>query len=137
MGRDRLVMQFSFIKNNIIAFVTVVVLAVILLYTIISAYSLGKLSAQATVVNNNAHQLLNAVDYFYNDQNRFPSADEFSDFQSMNSYSTRIPQNIASGSCSTSYSYKRISRSSMQLSMCLPYPVGGFPSGWHTFLINH
>jgi 4-amino-4-deoxy-L-arabinose transferase-like glycosyltransferase len=99
------------------------VLAVVLLFIVFWAAIIIQTGQQAT----------KALNYFYQDQNRYPSALEFDDQNTMLSYFTSFPlPEFISASCSKSFDYKRPSDNSYGLSFCLPAANGQFSSGWNT-----
>jgi hypothetical protein len=92
----------------------------------------GNEKAQAQTVIQDAGQLVKAVDYFYNDQNRFPTAEEFLDRVAFGMYVNNFPpQQFTSATCPQTYVYKRISVTSYQLNFCLPANSNGYVKGWN------
>jgi hypothetical protein len=109
------------------------VLAVVLLFIVFWAASNGQKAAQAAIIIQTGQQATKALNYFYQDQNRYPSALEFDDQNTMLSYFTSFPlPEFISASCSKSFDYKRPSDNSYGLSFCLPAANGQFSSGWNT-----
>ncbi len=130
-------MLYLNINKNILALLTVLIAAVILFWTISSAINSGKKIAQAETVASNAQALTKALEYFYNDQERFPSAGEFIDKNSMGLYLSVFPlSDITSETCSQTYSYKRPSTASYELSFCLPKTQSNFNAGWNKFSVK-
>ncbi len=109
----------------------VLIMAALLLLSLEVAWNSGKSSAQSKVVLANTKGLQTALDYFYSDQNRFPTAIEFADRNTMIRYATLFPPpDFVSKSCSQSFVYKRASKSSYTLNFCLPKSEGGIKAGW-------
>jgi hypothetical protein len=124
-------------NKNILASLTVLIAAVILFWTITSAVSSGKNIAQAEIVTSNAQALTKALEYFYNDQERFPTAGEFIDKNSMGTYLSVFPiLDIVSETCPQSYLYKRPNSMSYELNFCLPKKQANYNAGWNKFLIK-
>jgi hypothetical protein len=116
---------------------TALVIVVFLLLSIVLAWNSGKNSAQSKLVLTNASGLQKALDYFYSDQDRFSTAQEFADRNIMINYANLFPPfDFVSKSCSQSFVYKRASKNSYSLSFCLPKKEGGFKQGWNQVTIN-
>jgi hypothetical protein len=111
---------------------TVLVAAVILLWSLYLGISHGRSQAQAESVLQNAAQLKKALNYFYNDQNRFPTAEEFADKNVIEKYAQNFPPpEFTTAACAQSFVYKRPTPGSFVLNFCLPASTGGFNSGWN------
>jgi len=114
---------------------TVVVAAVILLWLLSSAYQNGKLYAQSEVVLKNANILTQGLEYFYDDQNRYPTLSEFTDPENtaamLNYFSFFPAPDVVSKNCQRSFLYKHDGPRSYQLNFCLPGAISGWPAGWN------
>lgn len=112
--------------------------AVILLYVTYSGIRSGNLDAKSEVVLANAKTLAEGINYFYEDQDRFPSDEEFLDFDIMSSYIEGYPPvKIWGGQClskerNDSYSYFSLNEKSYELSFCLPSAIEGYKAGNNT-----
>lgn len=107
--------------------------AAVLLLAILLGANSGRTAAQAQIIAQTASNLSSGLNYFFSDQNRFPTATEFSDQNLMlNYFSTWPPVDFGTGACSQSYIYKRVSANSYQLSFCLPQATGKFQQGWNS-----
>jgi hypothetical protein len=105
--------------------------AAVLFLSIIWGVSTGQKIAQATIVSQTANNLVAAVQYFYQDQNRYPTELEFSNQTIMLNYLTQFPApDFVSGVCSQSFVYKQITADNFQLNFCLPTAEGSYPKGW-------
>ncbi len=126
-------MQLNFhISSSVYRTLTVLGVAVILVWSIGAGWSKGKSMADAGQVLANADRLVTGLDYFYNDQDRYPTALEF-DSGLMHAYFTSFPpHNFTSSQCPESYSYKRNSASQYLLGFCLPVATNGFRQGWNS-----
>jgi hypothetical protein len=108
-------------------------MAVILLLATLQGISSGNQVAASQSVSESAQNLQKGIEYFYQNENRFPTAVEFADQATMAGYFTNFPpKDLPSKQCSQSYLYKRISDSSYQLSFCLPTSVNNSKKGWNT-----
>lgn len=108
------------------------VVAAVLLFALVSGASAGKSNAQDKTVLNGAQSVQKALGYFYNDQNRYPTAEEFQDKNIMLTYLTTFPlPNFVSASCPQSFIYKRITAQSYQLDFCLVRGLSGYIKGWN------
>ena len=111
---------------------TVLLAAVILFLAIIKGLGAGQQAAEAQVEIQTAKNLASGFQYFYGDQNRFPSAVEFADSSVMAAYFNNFPPaNFISANCNENFVYKNISDKNFQLDFCLPTAVGGYQAGWN------
>jgi len=109
------------------------IMAVILFIALAKGMSDGKKSAQSQAIINSVASLQKGVSYFNNDQNRFPTAVEFSDQVIMSDYFGNFPPvNFAATSCAENYIYKRVSDSNYELDFCLPVNAGAYKAGWNS-----
>lgn len=107
------------------------VMAVILFMALATGISAGVKSAQSRAIITSAANLEAGFNYFYGDQNRFPTAVEFSDQTTMANYFNNFPPVNFAASCSENYIYKRTSDNNFELDFCLPVSVGSYKSGWN------
>lgn len=122
----------GFFNTNLKVILSSLAVAVVLFWSVSSGISKGKQMAQAQTVVATANSLSAGLQYFYSDQDRFPTALEFSDPSLMlNYFSSFPPPDFISTACSQSYIYKRISTSNFNLSFCLPVAYGNYNSGWN------
>ncbi len=123
--------QFYF-SPKIKIYLSSLAVAVVLLLAVFWGVGSGRLQAQGGLVLQNAQSLQAGLRYFYADQNRFPTAEEFQDQNLMLSYFNAFPPaELAAGPCSGSFSYKRPAAGSYELDFCLPASSGGLTAGWH------
>lgn len=122
--------QFS---NKIKIFLSSLAVAVVLLWAIFSGISAGNKTAQAQMLVEASKNAASSAQYFYQDQNRYPTPEEFENQNLMLNYMTNFPlPNFPSPGCSQSFAYKRLDINSFQLSFCLPVSSGGYSAGWST-----
>lgn len=111
-------------------FAAVVVVAVILFFGIYRGVSSGILSGKSEIVLTNTRTIVKGLDYFYADQNRYPSQEEFGNTNLMLAYLTGYPPiDISGGVCTTSYGYHSLDFKTYELHFCLPVSVEKFPAG--------
>ena len=122
------------ISKKVWLYLTVLGVTVILLLSIMAGLSRGQALAQSQVVLTNAQSMVKGLKFFYQDQNRYPTALELQDRNLMLNYLSFFPpQEFPSSSCPQSFVYKRPALNSFQLNFCLNTGVGGFPTGWSSF----
>lgn len=125
-------MTITFSKRNWL-FLTVIGVAVILLWSTMSGINKGKSIAQSQVVSANASALALGLKYFYQDQERYPTALEFGNQTLMLNYFYLFPPvNFVSAACPQSFVYKRPAVDSYSLSFCLSQTAGSYAAGWNT-----
>lgn len=97
----------------------------------------GSRAAQSRQVVKDATAIVSGLDYFYKDQNRYPSIGEFNDQNVMRQYLSNFPpQDFNSGVCSGSFDYVNTFRDDYELRFCLPKGVKGYKTGWNSFKSN-
>lgn len=107
--------------------------AVVFLWAVVTGSSAGQATAQAQIIAGTGKEVFNALQYFYSDQNRYPSAVEFSDQTVMLNYLTNFPlPDLPSANCSESFVYKRADNNNFSLNFCLPRAFGAYSAGWNT-----
>jgi hypothetical protein len=107
--------------------------AVVLLLAIFWGASAGQQLAESTAISQTAQNLVSGLKYFYKDQNRYPTATEFADQNTMLNYFTVFPpENFVSKNCTQNFIYKRTDVTDFSLSFCLPKAVASYQAGWNT-----
>lgn len=129
-------MQLGYFGTNLYRTLTVLVVAVILLWTCSSGWSKGRKIAEAEQVLANADAVVKGLDYFYNDQDRYPTAVEFSSDDMAQYFSSFPLHNFSSSECPETFSYKRNSATEYILGFCLPIESAGFVQGWNSTVQN-
>jgi len=128
--------DFSGKLEKIIPPATVIFVAVIFFLLLLSAFSSGRKTAQSKTVIKNAESVSAALEFFYSDQQKYPSVLEFSNKDIMLNYLSAFPeQNFVSELCGANLDYKRPSAGNYELYFCLPKARGGFSAGWNR-LVN-
>ena|ERR1051326_2149485 len=122
------------ISKKVWLYLTVIGVAVILLFSIALGQSRGQSLAQSEVVLHNAKAMALGLRFFYQDQNRYPTALEFEDRNLMlNYFDSFPPQKFLTSSCVDSFNYKRPAQENFTLNFCLPTGVENFAKGWSSF----
>ncbi len=108
--------------------------AAVLLLAASLGYGAGKISAQSFVIAQAAAETNKALQNFYSDQDRYPSAVEFENSEIMLKYLSSFPlPDFPSASCPRSFDYKRSDSQNFQLSFCLPSSSGAYDAGWNAY----
>lgn len=117
------------IRNTIL----LLILGVSFLFLIFFGISNGKKQAQSILVLSQVSEEILALNYFYDDNNRYPSGDEFARPEVMQNYLNKIPKSsdIQNSSCPETLKYLRPRPESYELSFCLPKAHGGYKLGWN------
>jgi len=122
-----------YFSNKIKILLSSLIVAVVLLLVIVWGVNTGKKIAQAKILIQTSKSAASALQYFYQDQNRYPTATEFENQNLMLTYFSNFPlPNYPSSACSQSFVYKRPDPATFQLSFCLPTAQGGYGAGWNT-----
>ena len=125
-------MNFYF-SNKIKILLSSLIVAVVLLLVIVWGVNTGKKIAQAKILIQTSKSAALALQYFYQDQNRYPTATEFENQNLMLTYFSNFPLlNYPSAACSQSFVYKRPDPVTFSLNFCLPTAEGGYGGGWNT-----
>jgi len=115
------------LQNLILSFLALA-LSLSLWLAIVSGIRAGK----STVILKNTEALQYGLNYFFKDQNRYPTALEFADPNIMANYLTSFPaQDIAGGPCQKTYGYRSDTAKTYELNFCLPKASAGFAAGWN------
>jgi len=120
-------------SNKTKIFLSSLIAAVVLLLAIFWGVSQGRKISQSKIIIQTANNSAAALQYFYKDQNRYPSAEEFANQNLMLNYMSNFPlPDFASSVCSQSFAYKRPDPLTFSLSFCLPAAQGGYLAGWNS-----
>lgn len=114
------------LKQNLLLIGLILLLGVGLWWALTAGIRAGK----SKIVLKNAAALRTGLNYFLEDQDRYPTALEFQDKNIMLNYLSPFPPvNVVSGICKQSFSYKSPTADTYELTFCLPKASGGFPAG--------
>ena len=106
----------------------------LLFLMVLWGFASGEKIAQSRIVLQNFNSLKSALQYAYEDMDRFPLASEFFDDKFMKDYITPFPlPEFVSQTCPQNWNYKRPSQTSYEISFCLPRAEEGFSAGWNKF----
>ncbi len=110
--------------------IAIILFVASLLFGAFSGIALGK--DQATL--GNVKNIAQALKYFHNDQQRYPTADEFFNQKILTPYymsDIPTPVNAASGTCQgiSQYTYIQLDAQNYSLGFCLNSAISGFNQG--------
>ncbi len=92
----------------------------------------GVRQANSRAVIANAQELQKSLQYFHQDNNRYPTVAEFASSTVMGTYLNPFPAHeFNSGNCSKSFAYRSPNKQQYELQFCLPRAEDGIPEGWH------
>ncbi len=120
------------IRNSILF----LILSGVFLFLVFFGVSSGKKQAQSILVLNQVSEEILALNYFYDDNNRYPTGDEFARSEVMQNYLTKIPKSsdIQNSFCPETLKYLRPRPESYELSFCLPKAQDGYKLGWNKII---
>lgn len=108
------------------------VLFLVLLVVIHLGASSGKKRSFSESMAAMSLEHVKALDFFFQDNARFPTADEFAGESFVNRYFNREPQPLTPvGECPGEVIYTRPSFNAYQLNFCLETQVGEYKEGWN------
>ena len=124
-----------FVGKAVKQFLSSLAAAVVLLLCVFLGVSRGRQLAQAKIISQNAQAITQGLKYFYQDQDRFPSAAEFSgNLNLMLNYFSVFPlPQVPTSQCPQNFVYQRPNSKAFLLNFCLPAAEGNFHSGWNQF----
>jgi hypothetical protein len=113
--------------------VIIALLAIVFGLVVFFGIQSGIKRAQSNYVYHTTETLKEAIGYFKNDHNRYPSEVEFASGNGFEAYLSPFPPHeFASGDCADSFSYRFINQRQYDLTFCLPSSVEGLTAGRHT-----
>lgn len=124
--------MFLFSTTNFTKNAAIITVAVLLFVSLWLGLSSGKNKAQLAYVTATSEVLDRGLGYFYEDQDRFPTAAEFGNPEVMLQYFTAYPfAQLKSETCSESFIYRRVSQTNFALDICVPTSGNNFRKGWN------
>ena len=122
-----------FVSGNFKVYFTAVLLGAVFIILGVWGAASGKARARSELVVNQAGAIANSLDFFYSDNGRFPTADEFYTSDIMLNYLNRYPQasDAVSETCPQTLAYSRPNLSNYVLNFCLASGSGGYKKGWN------
>jgi predicted nucleic acid-binding Zn ribbon protein len=125
-----------YISSNIRNSLIIVILAIVVLVLVFVGISNGKRQAKSALILNWASEETLALEYFYRDNNRFPTADEFARPEVMGNYFVKAPEgvNIQTEQCPEILKYIRPRTENYELYFCLPRAQDGYNLGLNQFV---
>jgi type II secretory pathway pseudopilin PulG len=123
--------------KRIVKYICLVLLTLLAVVAIRWAFVNGQYAGQSRQALKDGRAIAQALEYFYQDQNRYPSTDEFTDQNLMRQYLSGFPpQQYVSPSCparngGSTFGYVNNFRKDYELRICLPKAVKGYNAGWN------
>ncbi|MEZ4180637.1 MAG: hypothetical protein R3B41_03985 [Candidatus Doudnabacteria bacterium] len=110
----------------------IIAIAILAVVAVWGGWAQGRAVAQSKQILRDTKAMQEAFEYFYKDQGRYPSTDEFLDQNIMRTYLTNFPpQEFATKNCAQTYQYLNPFPENYELRFCLPTGSQGFVSGWN------
>lgn len=93
----------------------------------------GRDLAKSSATLELAHVTMRGLDYFFSDQDRYPSPLEFGESQSFGTYVSRVPlPSFISKQCPVTTTYDTFDERAFEFTYCLPRASGDQTAGIHT-----
>ena len=129
-------MRLNFLKINS-GLLAVMVVTAVFLSSVFLGLQRGVEAAKAAMVYHTASVLRQGLDYFFSDQDRFPSVVEFNHPNILLTYFTHLPDNVSQAAiCPKNFVYKRLTANSYELDFCLAQNVGNLGKGWNKVVVS-
>ena len=94
----------------------------------------GQRASESATILDNARALDTAINNFFQDQDRYPSLDEFHDSGVFSAYLSAFPvRELKAGGCSTDFEYKNPNPYAYELDVCIPRGSAGRVSGSNVY----
>ncbi len=114
-------------KNAVVGVVWFVLLVVLFV-----AFFVGRDLARSNFAFKQVGQIISGLDYFYQDNDRFPSEVEFSEVNLMQKYYANLPYySVVSKKCPSPIEYTSFDRLTFQIDFCIPRNYFGWMAGQH------
>lgn len=125
-------MQVLIDKKKWINYFTVTLLAVVFLLVLLWGVGSGKSKAHSEISLNQTMQIQIALEYFFRDNDMYPSSFEFKDVKIMGSYFNQFPIGFATTDmCKENFIYNRVKLNQYELSFCLDTQIQDFQKKWN------
>lgn len=122
--------NYSMLSSRLLQNLFLALLVVILGAGVGFAALIGSRGAKSAIILKNVQTIRTGLNYFLQDQNRYPTAVEFQDRNIMENYFSAFPLvNIPGGSCQQTYNYFNNTPKTYTLNFCLPKGSQGFAAG--------
>jgi len=119
-------------SSRLVQNIIVIVAVVALILAAVFAYRSGTNGGKTRAIIAAVPAIQKGLGYFYQDQNRYPTTQEFLDRNLMMNYFTPFPPSqITGGSCSQSFAYRSSDLNKYSVYFCLPSAGGSFKGGWN------
>lgn len=92
----------------------------------------GIAAAKSKQILKDVAAIQEGFEFFKQDQQRYPSQDEFADNDIMRGYLSGFPpEQFPTAQCSETYDYFNAFPNSYELRFCLPKAIQGYQAGWN------
>lgn len=119
--------QPGYVRGAVIA-----IILLILFLTSFFGFRAGRDLAKSTLTLQQVQGVLQGLDYFYSDQDRYPSPTEYESKGVMAWYLSPIPvPGVVSKQCPTTITYDTFDERAFTLRYCLPRATAGQAAGAH------
>jgi hypothetical protein len=116
-------------------YIRAVVLGLVLLSVVLTStfgFRAGRDLAKSYLVVKQVAASMKALDYFYQDQDRYPSSAEFDDKSALGVYATLVPfPQVTSKDCPGTLAYDTFDERNFTLSYCITRELAGQAKGVH------
>ncbi len=120
-------------ENRWVQLAFIIFLILVFFGLVLWGWSNGGKAAKSDEIIKDSQSITKGFEYFYKDQNRFPTTGEFTDDNLMRGYISNFPpQNFPSPECEKSFDYFSKDPQSYDLRICLPKAAKGFQKGWNS-----
>ncbi len=119
-------------STTVIQNIIIGVLVFVFSLTLWFGYRAGRDIAQGEAIVRIASQTTEGLQYFFSDQDRYPTTFEFNDKTVMLSYFNKFPPSqLPSKKCVESFRYENSDSQHFRLPVCLPRGFESYQKGWN------
>lgn len=123
-------MNWPRIKENVTFYTVVMIFVVVIVWGVFN----GIKAARSKSILNDARTITTALQYFFEDQDRYPTGLEFTDDNLMAPYLSNLPaQEFPDNRCTQSFNYSNPFPRQFQLDVCLSKGIGSANVGWNLY----
>lgn len=124
-------------NNQIKIFITVIGVAAFLFISIFLGASSGRREAESEAVFMAAQEMKMALDFFYKDNDRLPTANEFGNEKVISQYLSGKPNTFKIKECPEPLNYTRADKKMATINFCLPDDFNVASKGQNTITIKY
>lgn len=127
----------NILLKNVLHFITVIGLTAFLFLAVFLGIKNGQIKAQTELLVFNFKEVQKGIEFFKQDQGRYPTQFEFSETKIMLNYFSLYPlPEMLNNICLENWQYKIYSPSTVEISVCLPDNLQTFKKGWNVQKIS-